>query len=122
MWTLFILWLVVQRTKSFVTCRSEFCPPILKNDLITIDKGIAMKLVGIDERAGCSCRELPKVYTMCYNTNDKATPCIAFPKRVKLQTTGLLLKSTFIKEIRYGDFENLASLEFLALDANQQLS
>ncbi|XP_044759413.1 toll-like receptor 2 [Coccinella septempunctata] len=119
--TLLFLLMGFQIASSMEICTSHFCPPILEKQKITVERELPVKLVGLDNTTGCICTEIPNVYTLCYNAEDKTTPCTRFPKTMKLHNDVLLLKSTYITELSYGDLYNMAHLKDLKIDSNQKL-
>ncbi|XP_044759712.1 toll-like receptor 4 [Coccinella septempunctata] len=104
------------------TCTSPFCPPVLEKRKITIERELPLKFIGRDEASGCNCAEAPNVYSLCYNINSKMAPCSKFPKDMTISTKTLILKTTHITELVYGDFFKMVHLEMLTIDNNQYLS
>ncbi|XP_045478174.1 toll-like receptor 4 [Harmonia axyridis] len=106
---------------SMKTCTSLFCPPVSEKRKITIERELPLKFIGRDEQTGCNCAEAPNVYSLCFNINSKTTPCSRFPRKISITTKTLILKTTYITELTYGDFSNITHLEMLTIDNNQHL-
>lgn len=119
--TLLFLLISLHEALSLEICTSHFCPPIREKQKITVEREVPVKVVGIDTVNGCICAEIPNVYTICYNKNDKTVPCVKFPKDIYLHNDALLLKSTYITELSYGDLYNMTHLKDLKIDSNQKL-
>ncbi|KAL3272575.1 hypothetical protein HHI36_014045 [Cryptolaemus montrouzieri] len=109
-----------QSTISYSPCRSNYCPPIPEKERIIVGREFPLKNVGFVEH-GCHCRQHLNIYTICFNFKDRAIPCQRFPTNVKVLTSILILKSTFITEIVRGDFDNLKNVEDMTIDGNQKL-
>lgn len=118
---LLILLICFRAAATMETCISHFCPPIAEKKKISIEREVPVKVLGIDNSTGCMCTEIPNVYNLCYNANDKTTPCVRFPKSMNLKNKVLILKSTYVTQLSLGDLHKLGHLEGLKIDSNQHL-